>query len=516
MKVNNIYKDIVIVGTGLAGISALKNYINTSLEVAVVTTGEKSFGASFYPGTWGLGMVYSDNEEDKKDFVKTISKVGGYVNNENLTKILVEEGKNSVLSLYDLGVKLKDSINNDLVVPCYDHKGRTWKGFDFASAKESFNKLFLEKNIELFNNSFVIDIFNFKDLSKGLLMINKDKSLTFIRCKALIIASGGYTCIYDNNFSQEKNTPIIHYFLEKLGCKMKNLEFIQFIPTSYCSKYRVVFNERAYEYVNFYKNNEKEVIPKEDKKYLKERSTYAPFTSRMKSKKIDLHIFKENVKNANKVYFKYPKNIENIEDTLIQNYFKWLVDKYGKIDEKINIIHCAHACNGGVEINERGETSVDGIFACGEVTGGIHGADRIGGLSTVGAIVFGNIAGKNAKEYINKININKDLDVKSIVLNSISELNKIDEKVAEESVKYFKKSLYYNTAIIRKIDNLIKLKKNYKKLLNSLYINYYNKENCYENLLIKSQAKSYLVFGESLLNAMINRKESLGSHYIEK
>ena len=61
-----------------------------------------------------------------------------------------------------------------------------------------------------------------------------------------------------------------------------------------------------------------------------------------------------------------------------------------------------HQTLGGVEINENTQVLdkkgnvIKGLFACGEVTGGIHGANRLGGNSFPDSIVFGRIAGRNA------------------------------------------------------------------------------------------------------------------------
>ncbi|MFR7669685.1 MAG: FAD-binding protein [Collinsella sp.] len=56
----------------------------------------------------------------------------------------------------------------------------------------------------------------------------------------------------------------------------------------------------------------------------------------------------------------------------------------------------AHAANGGIKIDKTAHTGVEGLYACGEATGGMHGADRIGGLSSANGIVFGRIAGASA------------------------------------------------------------------------------------------------------------------------
>ena len=58
-----------------------------------------------------------------------------------------------------------------------------------------------------------------------------------------------------------------------------------------------------------------------------------------------------------------------------------------------------HYQNGGLEYNARGETSVPGLFVAGEVSGGIHGENRLMGNSLLDVIVFGRIAGENAAIY---------------------------------------------------------------------------------------------------------------------
>ena len=59
----------------------------------------------------------------------------------------------------------------------------------------------------------------------------------------------------------------------------------------------------------------------------------------------------------------------------------------------------AHFFMGGVRINERCETSLEGLFAAGEVSGGVHGANRMGGNALTEIIVFGKRAGQYAGEF---------------------------------------------------------------------------------------------------------------------
>jgi succinate dehydrogenase / fumarate reductase flavoprotein subunit len=57
-----------------------------------------------------------------------------------------------------------------------------------------------------------------------------------------------------------------------------------------------------------------------------------------------------------------------------------------------------HYQNGGLVIDERGETTVEGLFACGEIAGGTHGRNRMMGNSLLECTVFGRRAGKAAAE----------------------------------------------------------------------------------------------------------------------
>ncbi|MCP3677399.1 MAG: FAD-binding protein, partial [Deltaproteobacteria bacterium] len=58
-----------------------------------------------------------------------------------------------------------------------------------------------------------------------------------------------------------------------------------------------------------------------------------------------------------------------------------------------------HYQNGGVKINGKGETSVKGLFAAGELTGGVHGRNRLMGNSLLDVLVFGRRAGEGAAIY---------------------------------------------------------------------------------------------------------------------
>jgi len=91
------------------------------------------------------------------------------------------------------------------------------------------------------------------------------------------------------------------------------------------------------------------------------------------------------------------------EGSLIKNFVgKYKVFKRYGIDitkEPILIFPTLHYQNGGLKFRKDGETAIPGLFAAGEVTGGVQGENRLGGNSLLDVLVFGRIAGRNAALY---------------------------------------------------------------------------------------------------------------------
>lgn len=82
------------------------------------------------------------------------------------------------------------------------------------------------------------------------------------------------------------------------------------------------------------------------------------------------------------------------ENSLTRIFLGRYADKY--THEPVRVMPIAHYTIGGVQIDSNAETSVSGLYAVGEVAGGMHGANRHGGVSLAECVTFGRIAGRNA------------------------------------------------------------------------------------------------------------------------
>jgi succinate dehydrogenase/fumarate reductase flavoprotein subunit len=94
------------------------------------------------------------------------------------------------------------------------------------------------------------------------------------------------------------------------------------------------------------------------------------------------------------------RDYPSFRDTPQDHFFR-----YRGIDASSHPIEVSvgfQCCNGGLRINKKMETTVEGLFAAGENASGLHGADRLGGNMLAGCIISGRMAGEQAAEYAQK------------------------------------------------------------------------------------------------------------------
>ena len=66
--------DVLVIGSGIAGLCAAIEAARTGATVAVASAGKTMSGSSFFPGTWGLGLIGPANEDDEQDLIDTIHR----------------------------------------------------------------------------------------------------------------------------------------------------------------------------------------------------------------------------------------------------------------------------------------------------------------------------------------------------------------------------------------------------------------------------------------------------------
>lgn len=304
-----------------------------------------------------------------------------------------------------MGVKLRraDNSTQKEFIPCFDHKHRDWNGIEFGSAKAIFSERLKTLGVNVISRCETLELVQQDDRVCGA-VVAQAGGLAYIGCRALVLATGGYGGIFKYHLCTEDVSGLGQTLALNAGCALVNMEFMQMMPGYISPAYQTVFNEKTFRFTEMTCPDGAPLLREEQKKLLVQRSTYGPFTSRLASREIDYAIFNVFQKDARGVVVRYNDDMKRDPPEFVQNYFNWLRSARGvTMDDAIHIGIFAHAANGGVRIAPDASTGVSGLFAAGEVTGGMHGADRIGGLSTANGLVFGGIAGRSAALYCEEI-----------------------------------------------------------------------------------------------------------------
>lgn len=396
-----IETDVLIIGAGLAGVSAAIAAGRAGASVALLSAGPIFSGSSFYPGTWGFGLIGPESDADCDDLKKTICGIGMGMADESLVETLVQGIRESIAELQSFGISLKrpEQGGQREYIPCFDHKNRDWYGLVQKDARESLGRMLDRFSVARFPHTQVVELLTGNRVL-GALALRPDGLVRFA-CKSCVIAAGGMGGLFEQALTTPDVCGMGQYLALRAGARLVNLEFNQMMPgyVSPCPK--TIYNEKVFRYTSFFHPETGESLfadcpPEEARRVLEIRSGHGPFTSRLDSREVDIRLYAAFMLCRDGVPIRY----ENIPDPMpefVQTYFDWLKKEKGvteKDEARLGVFY--HAANGGIQIDRNGFTGVNGLFACGECTGGMHGADRLGGLSTANGLVFGRIAGRSA------------------------------------------------------------------------------------------------------------------------
>ena len=350
----------------------------------------------------------------------------------------------------------------------------------------------------------------------------KRKDIIIFKAKCIILATGGYTRVYPVSSSRifENYGDGIALAYE-VGVDLVDMEMVQFHPTGMVWPKKalgtlateairgeggILLNSKGERFMKNYYPQRMELGPRD----VVARSIYNEIVSGRGTKHGGVWL-----------------DVTHLPKVKILERLPTMYDQFKRIagvdisKEKMEVAPTAHYSMGGVKVDLKCQTNVKGLFAIGEVVGQVHGANRLGGNSLLGTLVFGKIAGREAatkvarekKRTINGksssilgITYNKDKTL-APTLFAVKQPNRIHNQVQQ--------LMQENAGIIREAS---KLRKGIKKI-SKLEKIFYSKSSVlksfkkYENVVSTWEVKSTLVVCEAVLRSALMRQESRGAHY---
>lgn len=442
--------DIVVVGSGGAGLASAIRAHDLGASVVVV---EKMpvIGGNTNKASAGMNAAETKFQKlkgivDSKDlFYKETLAGGKNKNNPELLRYFVENAPDAIDWLDENGIELSGITTTGGMSIDRTHRpasGAAVGGFLISGLVKNLNK----RGIEVMLDTNVTEIVTENHKVVGVKVVEEDGTNYIIKAKAVVIATGGFSA---NREMVEKYRPDLKGFvttnhkgatgsgimiLEKLGAGTVDMGEIQIHPT--------VEQTTSYLISESIRGGGAILVSQEGKRFVNELDTRDKVSADIIKlpEPYSYILFDQQVRDENKAVEEYVSNdlvvqadsitelanklsidANNLSKT-IERYNQFVMNKqdedFGRTTGMRHPINTApfyaikiapgvHHTMGGVTINtetqvlDNDKHVIKGVFAAGEVVGGVHGANRIGGNAVADIIIFGMQAGKKATDYIN-------------------------------------------------------------------------------------------------------------------
>lgn len=388
--------DVVIVGSGVSGLYAALNLKSTCSILMLCKQDLMLSNSSLAQG--GIAAVVDKiNDNTDAHFNDTLI-AGGFKNNSDAVRILVDEGPDDVQKIMEYGVDFDKSPDGSIhyTLEGGHSKPRILHHKD-STGREMVEKLLLAvqslPNVDIMEHSLVCDIKKNSNFSFDILQNGEH---FYVNSRFCIMASGGIGRVYEYTTNSKIATGDGIALAYGLGAKIKNLHLIQFHPTGFANKLtretflisESVRGEGAY-LLNC--NYERFMHKYDERLELAPRDVVSRFIMQ-EAKETGSNNFYLDIS------YKDPEKVKARFPMIYQNLLKEGIDM---TRDKIPVFPCHHYLMGGIDVNLDSQSSVDKLYAVGECSHtGVHGNNRLASNSLLEALVFSRHAAQDINSRI--------------------------------------------------------------------------------------------------------------------
>lgn len=504
----------VVIGSGIAGLySALKleQQLNLPDGILLITKSELGESNSYYAQGGMVAVLKSNKNDSVSSHVADTIKAGAGLSELNTIKFISENSDKVVKDLLTFGVEFDRDENGNFTltkeaahsVNRILHSGGDATGREMEIAL--CHTLQNHKNIKVYENSLAVDLLVENNTCDGVVIFHeKNSEYETVYCKTLILATGGLGQLYKYTTNPVGATGDGFALAYNVGTELQDMEFVQFHPTALAfddkkNHNRFLISEAVRgEGAKLCNKDRVQFMYKYD-----ERKELAPRDIVARS------IFQEmKATNTTNVYL---DTSDISRDKLIKRFptiaNKCLDNGIDITKDLIPVAPAAHYFMGGVKTNLKGETSIKGLYAIGEVSStGLHGGNRLASNSLLECVV----CAYEVAEFLRNSDLSFDIPKNEKFDKIISkyEIPNVENKIDVQNLKSKLKDLMWNNVGIYRnekslndaINGLNELEKEFPK-----QDKYLSKE--------EYEFKNMLISARLIVKSAIRRKESRGAHY---
>lgn len=397
-EIEHIEADVVIVGSGIAGMFAAHTLAAAGVKVALLAKGGVS-DSNTYHAQGGIAAALGEFDSPQLHFNDTMA-CGAGLCNPQAVRVLVEEGPARVRELMELGVRFDRNGGGLAFTREGAHsRKRVVHARGDATGREVAEALMHStshlENVKWFQDTFTIDVLTVGGRACGVLARRPDGRMVIFAGRAVILATGGLGALFEHTTNPDSATGDGMAMAYRAGADLVDMEFIQFHPTvldlegaprfliseAVRGEGAILVNERGERFMPRY-HPLGELAPRD--------AVVRAMTEEM------------NASGGGRIFLDMtPLGRRRIEERFPLIYRTCLEYGLDVTLEAIPVSPAAHYSMGGISIDLWGKTTIPGLFACGEAaSNGVHGANRLASNSLLDGLVFAKRAALKAAEFV--------------------------------------------------------------------------------------------------------------------
>ncbi|WP_302291055.1 fumarate reductase (CoM/CoB) subunit TfrA [Methanosphaera stadtmanae] len=522
MEIKEYTCDVLVIGSGGAGCKCGIVASKEGQDVIIVSKGLtfKSGCTMLAEGGYNAVFGYVDDEDSLQLHIQDTLKGGAFLNDLKLVYKLVTESPKRLVELESYGSlfdRQEDGRLNQRAFGGQSYRRTCFKGDQtghemMVGLKEEVIREGVETHGEIMITKLLFDK-NHTKIVGAMGFSLQDSSIVIYHSKTTVIASGGCGWLYPvtSNALQKTGDGIMMAY--DVGADVMDMEMVQFHPTGMLSpkSRRGVLITEAVRGEGGYlinTNNERFMINYDPRQELATRDIVA--------RSIYTEIQEGRGTNDGGVYL----SVTHLPDSQVHKKLQTMVQQFKDVGvditkEPMEVAPTAHHFMGGVRINTDCETNIENLYAAGEASSGVHGANRLGGNALADTQVFGHIAGlSSAKQAQNTKLETPDEDMISSEISRIEAICSEGKYHPQDIKTKIQEIMWKYVAIVRDETGLKQAEIELNKLeemtsnMNVSKIREYN-----DDLVVALEVISMIKLAKLIVKSALLRKESRGAHY---